>query len=149
MGLRYNFIVNYINYIKIWRTYMSKNRTDVYICNKKYTLESEESSEFIMGVSRVVDKKFQEIFERDENVSLVDAAILVSLELVSENVKMARKLDEMKKQIKSHSEDSNQIKEKIISMSKKIEELYDKNKKLQAEVDLNRLKNTINTMNNK
>lgn len=128
---------------------MSKNRTDVYICNKKYTLESDESSEFIMGVSRVVDKKFQEIFERDENVSLVDAAILVSLELVSENVKMARKLDEMKKQIKSHSEESDQIKEKIISMSKKIEELYDKNKKLQAEVDLNRLKNTINTMNNK
>lgn len=149
MGLRYNFIVNYINYIRNWRTYMSKNRTDVYICNKKYTLESDESSEFIMGVSRVVDKKFQEIFERDENVSLVDAAILVSLELVSENVKMARKLDEMKKQIKSHSEESDQIKEKIISMSKKIEELYDKNKKLQAEVDLNRLKNTINTMNNK
>ena len=135
--------------MKIWGICMSKNRTDVYICNKKYALESDESSEFIMGVSRVVDKKFQEIFERDENISLMDAAVLVSLELVSENVKMARKLDEMKKQIKSNSEESNQIKEKIISMSKKMEELYEKNKKLQAEVDLNRLKNTINTMNNK
>lgn len=128
---------------------MSKNRTDVYICNKKYTLESDESSEFIMGVSRVVDKKFQEIFERDDNVSLVDAAVLVSLELVSENVKMARKLDEMKQQIKSYSEETNKIKNKIITMSKQMEELYDKNKKLQAEVDINRLKNTINTMNNK
>lgn len=135
--------------MKIWGICMSKNRTDVYICNKKYTLESDESSEFIMGVSRVVDKKFQEIFERDESVSLVDAAILVSLELVSENVKMARKLDDMKTKIQSHSEENNNIKNKIITMSKKMEELYDKNKKLQAEVDINRLKNTINTMNNK
>lgn len=128
---------------------MAKNRTDVYICNKKYTLESDESSEFIMGVSRVVDKKFQEIFERDESVSLVDAAILVSLELVTENVKMASKLDEMKKQIKSYFEENDKVKNKILTMSKKMEELFDQNKKLQAEVDINRLKNTINTMNNK
>lgn len=134
--------------MRIWRICMSKNRTDVYICSKKYTLESDESSEFIMGVSRVVDKKFQEIFERDESVSLVDAAILVSLELVSENVKMASKLDEMKTQIKSYFEENDKTKNKILTMSKKMEELYDKNKKLQAEVDINRLKNTINTMNN-
>lgn len=128
---------------------MSKNRTDVYICNKKYALESDESSEFIVGVSRVVDKKFQEIFERDENISLMDASVLVSLELVSENVKMARNLDSMKTQIKAYTDENNKLKDKIMAMSKKMDELYDKNKKLQAEIDINRLKNTINTMNNK
>lgn len=128
---------------------MSKNRTDVYICNKKYALESDESSEFIMGVSRVVDKKFQEIFERDENISLMDAAVLVSLELVSENVKAARNLDNMKTQIKAYVDENNKLKDKIMTMSKKMDELYDKNKKLQAEVDINRLKNTINNMNNR
>ncbi len=128
---------------------MSKNRTDVYICNKKYALESDESSEFIMGVSRVVDKKFQEIFERDENISLMDAAVLVSLELVSENVKAARNLDSMRTQIKACADENNKLKDKIMTMSKKIEDLYDKNKKLQAEVDINRLKNTINNMNNR
>ena len=128
---------------------MSKNRTDVYICNKKYALESDESSEFIMGVSRVVDKKFQEIFERDENISLMDAAVLVSLELVSENVKTARNLDSMRTQIKAYADENNKLKDKIMTMSKKIDDLYDKNKKLQAEVDINRLKNTINNMNNR
>ena len=128
---------------------MSKNRTDVYICNKKYALESDESSEFIVGVSRVVDKKFQEIFERDENISLMDASVLVSLELVSENVKMARNLDSMKTQIKAYTDENNKLKDKIMAMSKKMDGLYDKNKKLQAEIDINRLKNTINTMNNK
>lgn len=128
---------------------MSKNRTDVYICNKKYALESDESSEFIMGVSRVVDKKFQEIFERDENISLMDAAVLVSLELVSENVKAARNLDSMRTQIKACADENNKLKDKIMTMSKKIDDLYDKNKKLQAEVDINRLKNTINNMNNR
>lgn len=128
---------------------MSKNRTDVYICNKKYALESDESSEFIMGVSRVVDKKFQEIFERDENISLMDAAVLVSLELVSENVKTARNLDSMRTQIKVYADENNKLKDKIMTMSKKIDDLYDKNKKLQAEVDINRLKNTISNMNNR
>lgn len=128
---------------------MSKNRTDVYICNKKYALESDESSEFIMGVSRVVDKKFQEIFERDENISLMDAAVLVSLELVSENVKTARNLDSMRTQIKAYADENNKLKDKIMTMSKKIDDLYDKNKKLQAEVDINRLKNTISNMNNR
>lgn len=128
---------------------MSKNRTDVYICNKKYALESDESSEFIMGVSRVVDKKFQEIFERDENISLMDAAVLVSLELVSENVKAARNLDSMRTQIKAYADENNRLKDKIMTMSKKMDDLYDKNKKLQAEVDINRLKNTINNMNNR
>ena len=128
---------------------MSKNRTDVYICNKKYALESDESSEFIMGVSRVVDKKFQEIFERDENISLMDAAVLVSLELVSENVKTARNLDSMRTQIKAYADENNRLKDKIMTMSKKMDDLYDKNKKLQAEVDINRLKNTINNMNNR
>lgn len=128
---------------------MAKNRTDVYICNKKYTLESDESSEFIMGVSRVVDKKFQEIFERDENISLMDAAVLVSLELVSENVKAARNLDSMRTQIKAYADENNRLKDKIMTMSKKMDDLYDKNKKLQAEVDINRLKNTINNMNNR
>ena len=135
--------------MKIWGICMSKNRTDVYICNKKYALESDESSEFIMGVSRVVDKKFQEIFERDENISLMDAAVLVSLELVSENVKAARNLDSMKTQIKACADENNKLKDKIMTMSKKIDDLYDKNKKLQAEVDINRLKNTINNMNNR
>lgn len=135
--------------MKIWGICMSKNRTDVYICNKKYALESDESSEFIMGVSRVVDKKFQEIFERDENISLMDAAVLVSLELVSENVKAARNLDNMKTQIKAYVDENNKLKDKIMTMSKKMDELYDKNKKLQAEVDINRLKNTINNMNNR
>lgn len=128
---------------------MSKNRTDVYICNKKYALESDESSEFIMGVSRVVDKKFQEIFERDENISLMDAAVLVSLELVSENVKVARNLDSIKTQIKAYVDENNKLKDKLMTMSKKMDDLYDKNKKLQAEVDINRLKNTINNMNNR
>lgn len=128
---------------------MSKNRTDVYICNKKYALESDESSEFIMGISRVVDKKFQEIFERDENISLMDAAVLVSLELVSENVKAARNLDSMRTQIKASADENNKLKDQIMTMSKKIDDLYDKNKKLQAEVDINRLKNTINNMNNR
>ena len=128
---------------------MSKNRTDVYICNKKYALESDESSEFIMGVSRVVDKKFQEIFERDENISLMDAAVFVSLELVSENLKAARNLDSMRTQIKAYADENNRLKDKIMTMSKKMDDLYDKNKKLQAEVDINRLKNTINNMNNR
>lgn len=135
--------------MKIWGICMSKNRTDVYICNKKYALESDESSEFIMGVSRVVDKKFQEIFERDENISLMDAAVLVSLELVSENVKAARNLDSMRTQIKAYADENNRLKDKIMTMSKKMDDLYDKNKKLQAEVDINRLKNTINNMNNR
>lgn len=135
--------------MKIWGICMSKNRTDVYICNKKYALESDESSEFIVGVSRVVDKKFQEIFERDENISLMDAAVLVSLELVSENVKAARNLDSMRTQIKACADENNKLKDKIMTMSKKIDDLCDKNKKLQAEVDINRLKNTINNMNNR
>ena len=122
---------------------MSKNKTDVYICNKKYTLESDESSEFIMGVARVVDKKYQEIFGNDEGISLLDAAVLVSLESASENVKMAKTLDSMLSQTKLSADESRELKSKVASLSKQLEEAVDKNKKLQAEIDIYRLKSSI------
>ncbi len=122
---------------------MSKNKTDVYICNKKYTLESDESSEFIMGVARVVDKKYQEIFGNDEGISLLDAAVLVSLESASENVKMAKTMDSMLSQTKLSADESRELKSKVASLSKQLEEAVDKNKKLQAEIDIYRLKSSI------
>lgn len=122
---------------------MSKNKTDVYICNKKYTLESDESSEFIMGVARVVDKKYQEIFGNDEGISLLDAAVLVSLESASENVKMAKTIDSMLSQTKLSADESRELKSKVASLSKQLEEAIDKNKKLQAEIDIYRLKSSI------
>ena len=122
---------------------MSKNKTDVYICNKKYTLESDESSEFIMGVARVVDKKYQEIFGNDEGISLLDAAVLVSLESASENVKMAKTMDSMLSQTKLSADESRELKSKVASLSKQLEEAIDKNKKLQAEIDIYRLKSSI------
>ena len=122
---------------------MSKNKTDVYICNKKYTLESDESSEFIMGVARVVDKKYQEIFGDDEGISLLDAAVLVSLESASENVKMAKTIDSMLSQTKLSADESRELKSKVASLSKQLEEAVDKNKKLQAEIDIYRLKSSI------
>ncbi len=122
---------------------MSKNKTDVYICNKKYTLESDESSEFIMGVARVVDKKYQEIFGNDEGISLLDAAVLVSLESASENVKMAKTIDSMRNQTKLSADESRELKSKVASLSKQLEEAVDKNKKLQAEIDIYRLKSSI------
>lgn len=122
---------------------MSKNKTDVYICNKKYTLESDESSEFIMGVARVVDKKYQEIFGNDEGISLLDAAVLVSLESASENVKMAKTIDSMLSQTKLSADESRELKSKVASLSKQLEEAVDKNKKLQAEIDIYRLKSSI------
>ena len=122
---------------------MSKNKTDVYICNKKYTLESDESSEFIMGVARVVDKKYQEIFGNDEGISLLDAAVLVSLESASENVKMAKTIDSMLNQTKLSADESRELKSRVASLSKQLEEAVDKNKKLQAEIDIYRLKSSI------
>ena len=122
---------------------MSKNKTDVYICNKKYTLESDESSEFIMGVARVVDKKYQEIFGNDEGISLLDAAVLVSLESASENVKMAKTIDSMRSQTKLATDESRELRSKVATLSKQLEEVMDKNKKLQAEIDIYRLKSTI------
>ncbi len=122
---------------------MSKNKTDVYICNKKYTLESDESSEFIMGVARVVDKKYQEIFGNDEGISLLDAAVLVSLESASENVKMAKTIDSMRNQTKLSADESRELKSRVASLSKQLEEAVDKNKKLQAEIDIYRLKSSI------
>ena len=122
---------------------MSKNKTDVYICNKKYTLESDESSEFIMGVARVVDKKYQEIFGNDEGISLLDAAVLVSLESASENVKMAKTIDSMRSQTKLATDEARELRSKVTTLSKQLEEVVDKNKKLQAEIDIYRLKSTI------
>ncbi len=125
---------------------MTKNKTDVYICNKKYTLESEESSDFIMGIARIVDKKFDEIFKRDRNISVFDAAVLVSLETMSESSKISRSTDNIRKQLKAYAEESAKLRYKFDKCNEQIKDLLSKNKKLSTELEMLKLRNNISDL---
>ncbi|MDE5852457.1 MAG: cell division protein ZapA [Oscillospiraceae bacterium] len=125
---------------------MTKNKTGVYICKKKYTLESEESSDFIMGIARMVDKKFDEICKRDGNISILDAAILVSLETMSESSKISRSTDNIRRQLKAYAEESAKLRYKLDKCDKQIKDLLTKNKKLSTELEMLKLRDNISDL---
>ena len=70
---------------------MQYNRVEVYICGKRYVLQTSDDPEYIKELARQLDKKLNDIFNVDDTISLIDASILVAMEIMDESLKNTSK----------------------------------------------------------
>lgn len=126
---------------------MDLNKVEVYICGKKLTLKTKESSEYIKGLARIVDQKFAEAFALDSALSLFDASVLVSMQLMDELNDSRESLDNIRLQIKSYAEESEKFRVQLERYQKLEEDWKEQNEKLQYEIDMLSLQKKLQKMN--
>lgn len=119
------------------------NKVEVYICGKKFVLNSSESPDYIKTLARAVDQKFAEAFAVDSALSLFDASVLVSIELVDELNRSDKNSNHIRHQIKKYAEEAEGFRSELLKCQKLAEELKEQNKKLQREIDMLSLKDEV------
>lgn len=74
-----------------------KNRITVEIYGEPYTIVGEEESSHVRMVASMVDDKMREMKKHNPYLDTKKLAVLTSVNIVNEYVKMKEKLDDMKK----------------------------------------------------
>lgn len=96
-----------------------RNRIEVRIAGKDYTLVGVESDEYMQKVALYVNKKISEIMENDNRLSTAMAAVLAAINVGDDYFKV-------------HSNEQN-LQEKVEELNKLVSELQERNKYLTDE----------------
>lgn len=122
---------------------MDYNRVEVRIYGKRYVLQTEDSPEYIKELARQMDRRFQDLYSLDENISYSDAAVLVGLEILDESVKANSNIDHIRMQVKAYVEEAADSRLKMEKYKKELEEAKQTIEKLQTELDMYSLRDQI------
>ena len=101
---------------------MEKNKVKVLICGTEYTLVSSEEPEYVQRVAVLADKKLKEIYETSPHLSTALAAMLTTINLADEYIKLDDTTDDLRKQLsqclKNETKASAEIKEYKMQIAK-------------------------------
>ena len=101
---------------------MEKNKVKVLICGTEYTLVSPEEPEYVQRVAVLADKKLNEIYQSSPRLSTALAAMLATINLADDYIKLDDTADDLRKQIseylKNESKATAEIKEYKMRVAK-------------------------------
>ncbi|MBM7582053.1 cell division protein ZapA [Caldicoprobacter guelmensis] len=78
---------------------VDKTKTVVRIGGREYTIRSVESEEYIHKVAIYVDKKMEEIRQRQPNLSTTMLAMLTAINLADEVIKLQERVEKLQREI--------------------------------------------------
>ncbi|MBQ6476807.1 MAG: cell division protein ZapA [Clostridia bacterium] len=81
---------------------MSKIRTTVRIGGKEYTMSGNDSEEYMHRVAIYVDRKMSQIEANNNNLSTTMLAVLTSLNITDELLKLREESEELRGQLESY-----------------------------------------------
>ncbi len=112
----------------------AKNKVDVRIAGKDYTLVGTESDEYIQKVGLYIDKKMNEILKANSRLSTSMAAVLTAVNVADDYFKAHDNESGLKRELKKAQEEIERLRElnKIISNENAL--LNNKNTNLQLEL---------------
>lgn len=112
----------------------SKNKVDVKIAGKDYTLVGVESDEYIQKVGLYIDRKMNEIMKANSRLSTSMAAVLTAINVADDFFKAYENEAATQKELKKAQEELDRISElnKILSNENAL--LNNKNTNLQLEL---------------
>lgn len=102
-----------------------KKRITVTIGGNDYRLVSAEDEEYTRKVAAHVDAKISEILQ-SANTSIVEAAVLASINLADEYYKVLDTADNLRAQLKDYLEESGRMKIEIADLRRENERLKNK-----------------------
>lgn len=102
-----------------------KKRITVTVAGNEYRLMSAENEEYTRKVASTVDAKISEILQLG-NISIVDAAVLASINLADDYYKVLDTADNLRAQLKDYLEESGRMKIEIADLRRENERLKNK-----------------------
>ncbi len=84
---------------------MDKTRTVVKICGKEYMMAGFESEEYIHRVAIYVDRKMSELKSQYVNLNSTTLAVLTSINIADDLLKLQEQLDALSKEYQSLNEE--------------------------------------------
>jgi cell division protein ZapA len=135
-----------------------RNKVNVFIAGKEYTIIGIETDEYIHMIAGMVDKKMSDIMDSNSKLSTSMAAVLTAVNIADEMNKLGEELkvlkDDSKKDRESlikYKKDFDELKKENIRIADDNTELINKNSILKIEfakkeAELNELKNLLKEM---
>lgn len=128
-----------------------KNKVEIRIAGKEYTLVGIESEEYIQRVGLYIDRKTTEIMRQNSRLSTAMAAVLTSINVADDFFKSYEKEQEAKDEVLRLTEELEKLKEENRKLTEKNEDLDLKNNVLmldlaKREAELSEVRNAMNSI---
>lgn len=128
-----------------------KNKVEVRIAGKDYTLVGVESEEYIQKVALYIDKKMSEIMRTNNKLSTSLAAVLTSVNVADDYFKAHENEIHLKRELKKSHEEIEKLKEENRRLADENAILSSRNTNLQLELakreaELNEVRNSMDKM---
>jgi cell division protein ZapA len=85
-----------------------KNVVKVQLAGRSYTLNSTETPDYTIRLSRELNKRLDMIMLQSESLSSLDAALLCAMDCLDELTKATRNVENIRSQIKDYVDDASQ-----------------------------------------
>jgi cell division protein ZapA (FtsZ GTPase activity inhibitor) len=92
-----------------------KNKITVELCDKEYSLLSEESDEYVKSLAAEINQMIEKTAYTNIRISKADATVLTCLDLCDRNRKLVSNNDNMRKQIMMHVDEIAELTKKLLA----------------------------------
>ena len=116
------------------------NKVKVIICGKEYTLQTNDEPTYVYGLARKLEKSIGEIVNRNTNISVHSAAVMISLSTMDELIKQKEDMDNLRTQVKEYVDEAGRARLEKDAALREIEKLKDTVKKLEDNLKFKKLK---------
>ncbi len=113
---------------------MEKKKVKVLINGAEYTLVTAEPAEYVQRVAVRVDKALSEIALANKHLSTAMLAMLTSINLADELLRVEDSSDNLRKEIADYSKNEIQLSTQVAEKTKRIEELEKSVQELRIEL---------------
>ncbi|HEY8350039.1 MAG TPA: cell division protein ZapA [Clostridia bacterium] len=126
----------------------AKNKVELRIAGKDYTIVGSEPEEYIHRVGLYVDKKMTDILKINNKLSTSLAAVLTAINVVDDLFKSRESEQELKNQLKKATEELEKLKREYKVLQQENTVLGNQNTELKLELakreaELNEVRNTL------
>jgi len=113
---------------------MGKNKVEVKIAGKDYTIVGTESEEYIQRVGLYIDRKMNEVMRTNNKLSTSMAAVLTAMNVADDYFKCHESESTLKKELKKLHDELSELKDERKRVTEENSVISNKNSNLQLEL---------------
>lgn len=112
----------------------AKNKVEIRICGKDYSIVGTETDEYIQRVGLYIDKKMTEILKNNSQLSTSMASILTAVNVADDYLKTNEALEKTKKELNNAVNELHRVRTELSQVTEECDILKIKNTELQLEL---------------
>lgn len=117
------------------------NKVKVMICGKEYSLQTDETPEYVLGLSRQLNKRIDTLVSSSDNISTNAATALVAISYMDELEKANANIDNIRTQIKDYVDEAGRARLEREEALKQVADLKIEIESLKNDIKLLSLRN--------